>query len=102
MHPLAGQGLNLGFADVQALTDCILRGVEQGKAPGDSDLLHRYACDRRIHNTAMLTGLDSIKRVFATDLGGPFGAVRNTGMSVVNAASPIKVRSYCLLNHHCS
>jgi 2-polyprenyl-6-methoxyphenol hydroxylase-like FAD-dependent oxidoreductase len=88
VHPLAGQGLNLGLADVQALAET-LAGRESFRSLGDARLLRRYA--RRRQSSARLMGVltDGLLELFAH----PNPAVRelrNRGLSLLNGLPPIK------------
>ncbi len=67
IHPIAGQGLNLGFRDVMALSELVIEAVAQGRDPGDAGLLARYQARRRPDNLAMLAATDVLDRLFSTD-----------------------------------
>jgi len=88
VHPLAGQGLNLGLADVAALAR-VLAEREPWRPLGDTRLLRRYARERLAPTQAMSQLTDGLLRLFAT----PAPAVRelrNRGLGLVNAAGPLK------------
>ena len=88
MHPLAGQGLNLGLADVVALTE-VLATREPWRDLGDDKLLRRYARQRLVPTRAMVEITDGLLHLFAH----PAPAVRelrNRGLSLVNRLTPIK------------
>ena len=88
VHPLAGQGLNLGLADVAALTG-VLESRESWRELGDAKLLRRYARERLTPTRAMVEMTDALLHLFAH----PAPAVRelrNRGLSLVNRASILK------------
>jgi len=67
IHPIAGQGLNLGFRDVMALSDLVLAALGRGEDPGGPALLTAYQRRRRPDNLAMLAATDVLDRLFSTD-----------------------------------
>jgi 2-octaprenyl-6-methoxyphenol hydroxylase len=67
IHPIAGQGLNLGFRDVMALSTLVIEAVREGRDPGDASLLARYQALRRPDNLAMLAATDVLDRLFSSD-----------------------------------
>jgi 2-octaprenyl-6-methoxyphenol hydroxylase len=67
IHPIAGQGLNLGFRDVIALADLVIAAVQAGTDPGASTLLAQYQRQRRPDNLLMLAATDVLDRLFSTD-----------------------------------
>lgn len=88
VHPLTGQGLNLGLADVVALTE-VLATREAWRDLGDDKLLRRYARQRLAPTRAMIEITDGLMHLFAH----PAPAVRelrNRGLSLVNRLTPIK------------
>lgn len=88
VHPLAGQGLNLGLADVRALAQ-VLREREAWRPLGDERLLRRYERARLAENWAMGELTDGLQRLFAHD--NPLAReLRNRGMSALNALPPLK------------
>jgi ubiquinone biosynthesis UbiH/UbiF/VisC/COQ6 family hydroxylase len=91
VHPLAGQGLNLGLADVDALVRVLheARENEAWRSIGDVRILKRYERARWFDTQAMLTLTDSLVHLFASS--NPLvQSVRNHGMSLVNQLGPIK------------
>jgi 2-octaprenylphenol hydroxylase len=83
VHPLAGQGVNLGFQDARALAD-ILAARSSVERPGDLRVLRRFARERREDVTAMHFVTDGLDKLFAT--GGPgVHAFRNLGLRLVDA-----------------
>lgn len=84
VHPLAGQGVNLGLRDVDALVDAIAEGD-----PGAVTALRRYERRRRSDNTLSAWGMDGINRVFRSEFE-PLVFARGLGLRAVNALSPLK------------
>jgi len=88
VHPLAGQGLNLGLGDVAALSG-VLSSREPWRSPGDAALLERYARERELPVQAMAALTDGLLRLFAHP--SPWAReLRNRGLGLVEAAAPIK------------
>ncbi|KAA1005881.1 UbiH/UbiF family hydroxylase [Paraburkholderia panacisoli] len=88
IHPLAGQGMNLGLRDVAALTDTVA-GKESFRDLGDMVLLRRYERARREDIRALMIATDGLQKLFAVP--GPFAkALRNSGMAFVGAQPFIK------------
>lgn len=88
VHPLAGQGLNLGLADVAALA-AVLAGREPWRALGDERLLRRYARARAWPTRTMAGLTDGLLHTFATDRP-LWRELRNRGLTLVNRAGPVK------------
>lgn len=88
IHPLAGQGLNLGLADVTALTD-VIDQCEPWRTLGDERLLRRYVRRRAAATWAMRTATDGLLRLFSHE-GEGFRGARNHGLSLANKMSPFK------------
>jgi ubiquinone biosynthesis UbiH/UbiF/VisC/COQ6 family hydroxylase len=88
VHPLAGQGLNLGLADVVALA-AVIAGRESWRGVGDERLLRRYGRQRAAPTWAMRQITDGLLRLFATP-SAPIRELRNNGMSLVNRVPPLK------------
>lgn len=88
VHPLAGQGLNLGLADVAALVR-VLRAREDWRLLGDEKLLRRYARERHAANWAMGELTDGLLRLFASE-AAPVRELRNKGLTALNAVAPLK------------
>ncbi|WP_269507810.1 UbiH/UbiF family hydroxylase [Burkholderia sp. IMCC1007] len=88
IHPLAGQGMNLGLRDVAALADAITN-KESFRNLGDTVLLRRYERSRREDIRALMVATDGLQRLFAVP--GSFAkAVRNAGMAFVGAQPLVK------------
>lgn len=90
VHPLAGQGLNLGLADVEALAS-VLAAREAWRPLGDEKLLARYARARRAPTFAMAQVTDGLLHLFAHP--NPFvRQLRNRGLAMVDRLGPLKKR----------
>jgi 2-octaprenylphenol hydroxylase len=89
IHPLAGQGMNLGMRDVAALADVLVQR-ESFRDPGDLTLLRRYERSRRADIQKLVLATDGLQRLFAAP-GTLVRGVRNLGMSLV-AAQPLLKR----------
>jgi 2-polyprenyl-6-methoxyphenol hydroxylase-like FAD-dependent oxidoreductase len=88
VHPLAGQGLNLGLADARELAS-VLQGREYWRAVGDVRLLRRYERSRKGDVAAMGLVTDGLQQLFARS-EGPWGMLRNWGMTGVDRSGPVK------------
>ncbi len=88
VHPLAGQGLNLGLADVAAL-DHTLAAREPWRGLGDEKLLRRYVRERAAPTWAMGQVTDGLLRLFSHD-AAPVRELRNRGLGLVNRITPVK------------
>ncbi|HJV07564.1 MAG TPA: FAD-dependent monooxygenase [Chromobacteriaceae bacterium] len=89
IHPLAGQGVNLGFQDAAALADVLLAAHAKGEDLASLNVLKRYEKQRRYANIAMQRTMDAFCYGFANDIG-PLKAVRNLGLKLAGKAGPIK------------
>jgi len=88
VHPLAGQGLNLGLGDVKALAQ-VVAAREPWRSLGDERLLQRYARSRALPTLAMGQLTDGLLHLFASDLPA-LRELRNRGLSLVNGLPPLK------------
>ena len=83
MHPLAGQGVNLGFMDAAVLAHWMRDAYHRGRSVGDLNVLRRYERQRKLDNTLMLTTVSGFKKLFAEQRWGlPF--LRDIGMRGFN------------------
>ncbi|MCR8922185.1 UbiH/UbiF/VisC/COQ6 family ubiquinone biosynthesis hydroxylase [Dasania sp. GY-MA-18] len=89
IHPLAGQGINLGFSDVAVLAEEILRASQRGLALADYSILQRYQRRRKADNLSMMLAMDGFKRLFA-ETNIALRWLRNTGMNSFNRSPAIK------------
>ncbi|HVZ45533.1 MAG TPA: FAD-dependent monooxygenase [Ramlibacter sp.] len=88
VHPLAGQGLNLGLADAEALAK-VLHEREYWRGPGDARLLRRYERSRKAAVLAMGFATDGLQQLFARP-GEPWTLLRNAGMKGFEWSGPLK------------
>ena len=89
IHPIAGQGLNLGLRDVAALTEVLVDGARLGLDYGDAQLLDRYSRWRSVDTLMVVTASDTVNRVFAIP-GKTASAVRRFGMGLIQRSGPVK------------
>lgn len=89
VHPLAGQGMNLGFRDVACLRRVLRDARDRGGDFGAPHVLRRYERERRSENALAAHGLDAIERLFgATDPLTP--TLRGAGLALVDRLAPVK------------
>ncbi|NUB46391.1 UbiH/UbiF/VisC/COQ6 family ubiquinone biosynthesis hydroxylase [Fertoebacter nigrum] len=89
VHPLAGQGLNLGLRDVAALAEVVTLAHRRGEDIGAPDVLNRYQHWRRFDATALALGMDAVNRLFSND--NPLLRLgRDLGLGAVNALPPLR------------
>lgn len=91
IHPIAGQGLNLGFRDVATLAEVLVEGKRLGLDLGDPQLLARYERWRGIDTLAVAVATDGLNRLFGIP-GKTASTVRRFGLSAVQAIPPLKAR----------
>ncbi|MDX1732902.1 MAG: UbiH/UbiF/VisC/COQ6 family ubiquinone biosynthesis hydroxylase [Halioglobus sp.] len=89
IHPLAGQGINLGLQDGAVLADEIIRGGANGVSPGQLQLLRRYQRRRKGENLLMMGAMDGFKRLFE-EPALPVRWLRSVGMRSVDRMAPVK------------
>jgi 2-octaprenylphenol hydroxylase len=89
IHPLAGQGVNLGFLDVAALVDALEHARAHRRDIGGLATLRRYERARRGDNLLMLTAMDAFKRGFGNRIP-PVVAARNLGLFAAEHIAPVK------------
>ena len=92
IHPLAGQGANLGLQDAAELARVIDEAIGQGLHPGDKPVLRRYERARKGANLTMLHLMTGLNRLFATD-SKLAGEIRMAGMRLFNRSGPIRERA---------
>ena len=91
IHPIAGQGLNLGFRDVAALVEVLVEGMRLGLDPGDAQLLARYQRWRGLDTMMTSVAMDGLVRLF--DIPGKLPSlVRRAGLAAVQRTSLLKNR----------
>jgi 2-octaprenyl-6-methoxyphenol hydroxylase len=89
IHPIAGQGLNLGLKDVAALAECLVDGARVGLDAGDVAGLERYQRWRRFDNVFMATSMEFFDRLFSNDVA-PVRLMRDAGLALVNQIGPAR------------
>lgn len=89
VHPLAGQGANLGFLDAATLAQVITDAEQQERDIGSQRILRRYERARRGDNLATLWAMDGFKRLFSND-SRFLATLRNTGFAVFDRTPPLK------------
>jgi 2-octaprenyl-6-methoxyphenol hydroxylase len=89
IHPIAGQGLNLGFRDAAAFTQVLVEGSRLGLDLGDKQLLDRYQRWRSLDSLSVAVATDSLTRVYGIP-GKTASAVRRFGMGVIDRLGPVK------------
>lgn len=90
IHPLAGQGVNLGLADVGALNEAVRRALSRGEDPGELASLQRYQRRRQPENLAAMALMEGFKRLFERE-ELPLRFLRSAGMNSLNALAPMKL-----------
>lgn len=91
IHPIAGQGLNLGFRDVAALVEVLVDGRRLGLDLGDAQLLDRYRRWRSLDTFLVAAATDTLTRLFGVPGQLP-AAVRRFGLGLVERVAPLKAR----------
>jgi 2-octaprenyl-6-methoxyphenol hydroxylase len=91
IHPIAGQGLNLGFRDVAALAEVLVEGARLGLDLGDKQLLDRYQRWRSLDALSVAFATDTLTRIYGVR-GATASAIRRFGMGLVGRISPLRQR----------
>lgn len=89
IHPIAGQGFNLGVKDIAALADVLCDGRDVGLDIGALTVLQNYQQWRRFDSAALALGTDLLNRLFSNDIA-PLRVARDIGMGAVNAVTPLR------------
>ncbi|MGC8534356.1 MAG: FAD-dependent monooxygenase [Rhizomicrobium sp.] len=89
IHPIAGQGFNLGLKDIAALAECVLDAARLGLDFGRIDTLRRYERWRRFESTLMGFSMDAFNRIFSNDIP-PLRLSRDLGMGLVDQIGPLR------------
>jgi 2-octaprenylphenol hydroxylase len=92
IHPLAGQGANLGLQDAAELSAQVGRALDEGLHPGDRPVLRRYERARKGANATMMHLMTGLNSLFATDSVAIAG-IRRAGMRAFNRSGPIRERA---------
>ncbi|MDP3404553.1 MAG: UbiH/UbiF/VisC/COQ6 family ubiquinone biosynthesis hydroxylase [Brevundimonas sp.] len=89
VHPVAGQGLNMGLKDAAALAEVLIEAMRLGEDIGSDLVLARYARWRRFDILALAAGFDGFVRLFSNDFA-PVRLARDLGMAAVNSLGPLR------------
>ncbi len=89
VHPLAGQGLNLGLRDIAALTEVLANAARRGEDIGTVNVLQRFQQWRRFDTSASVTSTDTINKLFSND-NSLLRTVRDLGLGLVNATPSLR------------
>jgi len=89
IHPIAGQGFNLGVRDVAALAEVLVDASRAGLDLGAMEVLDRYARWRRFDNLMLSTFMDGLTRLFSNDFA-PLRMARDLGFAIFNRTMPLK------------
>ena len=89
IHPIAGQGLNLGLKDAAALAEVVLDAARLGLDYGAADILARYERWRRFDSFALAAATDVLNRLFSNDVA-PLRVLRDVGMGIVDRIAPLR------------
>jgi len=89
IHPLAGQGVNLGLLDAAALAEVIVDARLRCRDIGAYTTLRKYERWRKGDNMLMIAAMDGFKRLFSNDIA-PLCVLRNLGLSLTNQLGPVK------------
>jgi len=89
MHPIAGQGLNMGLRDVAALIEVVVEAARAGLDIGSDHVLERYTRWREFDNVTLMTVTDVLNRLFSNDIA-PIRVARDVGLAVVEQIPPLK------------
>ncbi len=90
VHPLAGQGMNLGLRDAAVLADTIIAARLAGEYPADEFVLRRYERAQKAHNLAMQLAFDGINELFSGRIPEWAAAIRGIGLGMVDRIGPAK------------
>lgn len=89
VHPIAGQGMNLGLRDVAALAEVLTDAARIGEDIGALPVLARYQQWRRFDTTTMALGMDGLNRLFSNDFG-PLSTLRQAGLRAVSGLGALR------------
>jgi len=91
IHPLAGQGVNLGIADAKELAAAVAAALRAGENPGDLPTLRNYQRARKGANKTMLHFMDALNKLFSNE-SVSLSRFRGAGMGLFNKSGPIRER----------
>jgi 2-octaprenyl-6-methoxyphenol hydroxylase len=89
IHPIAGQGFNLGLRDIAALADELTSAARLGLDIGGPEVLRRFQSARRFDTMSLVLATDGLNRLFSNDIA-PLRAIRSGGLGLVNRIPPLK------------
>jgi 2-octaprenyl-6-methoxyphenol hydroxylase len=89
IHPIAGQGLNLGLKDAAALAEVVLDAARLGLDPGSLAVLQRYERWRRFDSVTMAMTMDALNRLFSNDVAS-LRLARDLGIGIVDRIGPLR------------
>ena len=89
IHPISGQGLNLGLKDVAALAEVLCEAAKLGLDCGSTEVLRQYERWRRVDNMTLVATTDGLNRLFSNDFG-PLRLLRDLGLAGVHRMPPLK------------
>jgi len=89
VHPLAGQGANLGFGDIRSMSRMLDDCLREGGKIGQHSFLCQYETDRQRHNLPTMIGIDMLQKLYCTDMA-PVVLARSLGLMTTHAINPIK------------
>ncbi|WP_119679951.1 UbiH/UbiF/VisC/COQ6 family ubiquinone biosynthesis hydroxylase [Indioceanicola profundi] len=98
MHPIAGQGLNVGIRDVAALAEVVVDAVRVGLDPGAADVLDRYQRWRRVDTMTLLATTDLLTRLFSNNIA-PLAMARRLGMAAIDRLPPFRPVKRFFMRH---
>ncbi|CAH0551225.1 unnamed protein product [Brassicogethes aeneus] len=93
VHPLAGQGVNLGFGDIISLNTILGKSAYSGSHLADICYLKEYETERQKHNVPTMLAVDGLHRLYATDFT-PLVLLRSVGLQLTHAIGPLKVNMH--------
>ena len=89
VHPMAGQGVNLGFGDIDALVRTVGVALTTGADIGDFAVLRQYEREQKLVNAVSMTGIDALQKTFKIE-DGPLAALRGLGVTLFNSSNTLK------------
>ncbi|XP_056635329.1 ubiquinone biosynthesis monooxygenase COQ6, mitochondrial isoform X2 [Diorhabda sublineata] len=89
VHPLAGQGVNLGFGDITCLDNVLGEAAYSGSCLGNVNYLKVYETKRQRHNMSMMAGIEGLYRIYRSDLT-PLVLLRSLGLQTIDVLNPVK------------
>jgi ubiquinone biosynthesis monooxygenase Coq6 len=89
VHPLAGQGVNLGFGDVLKLTEVLAEAIYNGSNINDTQYLLKYERERLKANVPIMIGVHALQKLYCNDFP-PFVLARSIGLKITNQTPPLK------------